>query len=129
MASSPPAPASAPASAPARASDSDDYSTARTSQALTDQSTSTAPSSTHDQADATTAEFQGDVDVSNDVPTQEELASVADLVVLAADGRSRPFKSLYAGDGVAKRMVVIFVRHFFCGVRVLPCYSRAASCG
>lgn len=67
-----------------------------------------------------TAEFQGDVDVTNDLPTKADLAKVADLVVLAADGSSRPFKSLYSGEGVVGRVLVIFIRHFFCGVRIPP---------
>ena len=65
-----------------------------------------------------TAEFQGDVEVNNDLPTATDLAKVADLVVLGADGTSRPFKSLYTGHGVPKRVLIIFIRHFFCGVGV-----------
>jgi hypothetical protein len=62
------------------------------------------------------AEFQGDLAVSDDVPTQEILDKAADLPVLAVDGSSHPFKSLYSGEGVARRVLVVFVRHFFCGV-------------
>ena len=62
------------------------------------------------------AEFQGDLAVSDDVPTQETLDKAADLPVLGADGSSHPFKSLYSGEGVARRVLVVFVRHFFCGV-------------
>ncbi|KAI9823773.1 MAG: hypothetical protein M1832_002330 [Thelocarpon impressellum] len=67
------------------------------------------------QDDATATDFAGDVGVNNDLPTKAELDSVADLVVLAADGSSRPFRSLHSGEGVAKRVLVVFVRHFFCG--------------
>ncbi|KAI9767767.1 MAG: hypothetical protein M1840_005448 [Geoglossum simile] len=61
------------------------------------------------------AEFQGDLAVSDDVPTKEILDQAAELPVLAVDGSSHPFKSLYSGEGVARRVLVVFVRHFFCG--------------
>ena len=63
-------------------------------------------------------DFQGDVLVSNDIPTQADLDKCADLLVLDAQGTSRPFRTLYAGEGVAPRQLIIFVRHFFCGVSV-----------
>ncbi|KAK7509701.1 AhpC/TSA antioxidant enzyme-domain-containing protein [Phyllosticta citriasiana] len=60
-------------------------------------------------------EFQGDVLVSQDLPSQKDVDLCADMLVLGADGESRPFKSLYSGEGVATRQLIIFVRHFFCG--------------
>jgi hypothetical protein len=45
---------------------------------------------------------------------------VGDLLVLDAKGQSRPFKGLYQGEGVAPRQLIIFVRHFFCGVSTRP---------
>jgi hypothetical protein len=63
-----------------------------------------------------TTEFNGDVETNNVIPSQELLRKVADYPVLDKDGKSRPFKSLYAGPMVARRVLVIFVRHFFCGV-------------
>jgi hypothetical protein len=64
-------------------------------------------------------EFQGTVHVDNSIPTQKDLARVADLLVLDAQGQSRPFKELYKAPGVAPRQLVIFIRHFFCGVSTL----------
>ncbi|KAF2502406.1 hypothetical protein BU16DRAFT_7415 [Lophium mytilinum] len=61
------------------------------------------------------ADFTGNVNVTNDKPTQADLEKCADMLVLDAQGASRPFKSLYAGEGVAPRQLIIFVRHFFCG--------------
>lgn len=55
------------------------------------------------------------MDVNDDVPTDEELNSVGDLLILDAQGQSRPFKELYKAEGVAPRQLVIFIRHFFCG--------------
>ncbi|GAA6027231.1 hypothetical protein JCM8097_002507 [Rhodosporidiobolus ruineniae] len=47
-------------------------------------------------------------------PTAQELATAADLPVLAADGTSRPLGQLM--DNVRGRAVVIFIRHFYCGL-------------
>jgi len=77
---------------------------------------STAPSSNSETEPE--LDFQGDVLVSNDIPTQTDLDKCADLLVLDAQGTSRPFKTLYAGEGVAPRQLIIFVRHFFCGVSI-----------
>jgi hypothetical protein len=63
-------------------------------------------------------EFEGTVDVSNDLPTEKDLARVGDLLVLDAQGQSRPFKELYNAPHVAPRQLIIFIRHFFCGVRI-----------
>lgn len=76
----------------------------------------TSSTATNDTADPT-AEFVGDVDTDNTIPSQALLRKVADVQVLDQDGKSRPFKSLYSGPMVAGRVLVIFVRHFFCGVR------------
>lgn len=75
-----------------------------------------------------TAEFIGDVDTDNTIPSQALLRKVADFPVLDQDGKSRPFKSLYSGPMVARRVLVIFVRHFFCGVSYAhPSYPSPAS--
>lgn len=69
------------------------------------------------------ADFKGDVQVSQELPTEADIKRCEDMLVLGADGESRPFKSLYSGEGVATRQLIIFVRHFFCGVRpnLSPC--------
>ncbi|KAI9644124.1 hypothetical protein NHQ30_007477 [Ciborinia camelliae] len=61
------------------------------------------------------AEFVGDINTNNDLPSQEILKRVESMIVLDRDGQSRPFKSLYSGPNVARRVLVIFIRHFFCG--------------
>jgi hypothetical protein len=61
-------------------------------------------------------EFEGTVDANNDIPTAKDLSRVADLLVLDARGQSRPFKELYQAPLVAPRQLIIFIRHFFCGV-------------
>lgn len=63
-----------------------------------------------------TFEFSGEVNTNNDIPSQEVLKRVENFTVLDKDGKSVPFKSLYSGPNVARRVLVIFIRHFFCGV-------------
>ncbi|KAH7355994.1 AhpC/TSA antioxidant enzyme-domain-containing protein [Pyrenochaeta sp. MPI-SDFR-AT-0127] len=60
-------------------------------------------------------EFEGTVDVNDDLPSEKDLARVEDLLVLDAQGQSRPFKDLYKAPLVAPRQLIIFIRHFFCG--------------
>jgi hypothetical protein len=61
-------------------------------------------------------EFEGTIDVNNDIPSEKDLQKVGDLLVLDAQGQSRPFKELYNAPHVAPRQLIIFIRHFFCGV-------------
>lgn len=68
------------------------------------------------EAQTTAEDFEGDVKVSSKLPTVADLEKVADLPVLDADGQSQPFKNLYSGPQAAQRVLLIFVRHFFCGV-------------
>ncbi|KAF1927709.1 uncharacterized protein M421DRAFT_93091 [Didymella exigua CBS 183.55] len=60
-------------------------------------------------------EFEGTVDVNNDLPSEKDLKQVEDLLILDAQGKSRPFRELYDASGVAPRQLIIFIRHFFCG--------------
>lgn len=91
-------------------------STKPTTQALKSTDPSTAQST--ENADPT-ANFEGDIDVNNDIPSNKDISKAADLPVLDSDGSSHPFKSLYTEtDGKPKRALIVFVRHFFCGVRL-----------
>lgn len=67
-------------------------------------------------------DFSGNVDVNDDLPTEQDLKRVGDLLVLDSQGVSTPFKEVFGGHGKAKRQLVIFVRHFFCGVSILPSF-------
>jgi hypothetical protein len=69
-------------------------------------------------------EFEGTVDVNNDIPTAKDLSKVEDLLVLDAQGQSRPFKELYKAPHVASRQLIIFIRHFFCGVSTVDSHSK-----
>ncbi|KAK0102268.1 hypothetical protein ONS95_005890 [Cadophora gregata] len=67
--------------------------------------------SSHDAS----ADFSGEVNTNNNIPSQETLKRVENLPILDQDGRSIPFKNLYTGPNVTRRVLVIFVRHFYCG--------------
>ncbi len=72
-----------------------------------------------------TVEFAGDLNTNNELPTREKLKKVENLPILDQDGRSIPFKNLYTGPNVTRRVLVIFIRHFYCGVR--PPYGQIHS--
>lgn len=64
-----------------------------------------------------TGEFNGDIDVNDKPPTKRDLDKVADLPVLDVNGKPHAFKSLFSVDtGETSRVLIIFIRHFFCGV-------------
>ncbi|KAH8670980.1 AhpC/TSA antioxidant enzyme-domain-containing protein [Xylariales sp. PMI_506] len=60
-------------------------------------------------------DFQGDVATNNNLPSPETIRKLETYTVLDENGKSHTFKSLYTGPNVARRVLVIFVRHFFCG--------------
>ncbi|OLN85620.1 Thioredoxin-like protein AAED1 [Colletotrichum chlorophyti] len=60
-------------------------------------------------------DFEGEIATNNDLPTPETLKKIENYVVLDRHGKSHKFKSLYTGRNVARRVLIIFVRHFFCG--------------
>ena len=61
-------------------------------------------------------DFQGSVDSNNDLPSLATIKKIENYHVLDRDGKSHTFRSLYTGKHVARRVLIIFVRHFFCGV-------------
>ncbi|KAL8692563.1 MAG: hypothetical protein Q9218_002432 [Villophora microphyllina] len=67
--------------------------------------------------EGSTGDFNGDLDVNDNPPTRKELDNVADLPVLDAKGKSHTFKSLYTPptNNERSRILIIFIRHFFCG--------------
>ncbi|KAI0179165.1 AhpC/TSA antioxidant enzyme-domain-containing protein [Hypoxylon sp. FL1284] len=60
-------------------------------------------------------DFHGEVQTTNDLPTVETLRKIETYTVLDHDGKSHTFKSLYAGHNSPRRVLIIFIRHFFCG--------------
>ena len=79
-------------------------------------STDTSAPGTPSSDDTTTVEFTGDLDTNHEIPSQKILRSVEDLPLLDRDGKTVPFKTLYSGPNVTRRVLIIFIRHFFCGV-------------
>ncbi|KAL8673820.1 MAG: hypothetical protein Q9168_001785 [Polycauliona sp. 1 TL-2023] len=66
----------------------------------------------------------GDIDVNNDPPRRKDLDQVASHLVLDKDGKPHEFKSLYAPtNNERSRTLVIFIRHFFCGVSMVPLFT------
>ncbi|KAF2451875.1 hypothetical protein P171DRAFT_426312 [Karstenula rhodostoma CBS 690.94] len=74
-----------------------------------------SPSSTTPVLENPELDFEGTVEVNNDIPSEKDMKRVDDLLVLDSSGESRPFRDLYKGEGVAPRQLIIFIRHFFCG--------------
>ena len=63
--------------------------------------------------DGPPADFEGDIKVSNKLPSQSDVQKVSALPVLDAAGESHTFKSLHDGK---RKVLIVFIRHFFCGV-------------
>lgn len=64
-------------------------------------------------------DFDGELSTNNELPSPEVQKMIENYIVLDRHGKSRTFKSLYMGENKARRVLVIFIRHFFCGVRYL----------
>ncbi|RYC56855.1 hypothetical protein CHU98_g9356 [Xylaria longipes] len=60
-------------------------------------------------------DFKGEVETNNEIPSAAVLRAVENHTVIDSAGKFHTFKSLYSGPNVARRILVIFVRHFFCG--------------
>jgi hypothetical protein len=58
---------------------------------------------------------QGKPETDN-LPSIDLQRKVENYPVFDRTGKEHPFKSLYSGSDSARRVLVIFVRHFFCGV-------------
>lgn len=66
------------------------------------------------------AQYSADLNVPDEAPGSEALEKAGDIPIFDSAGNSRLFKSLYTvGDVVGDRQLVIFVRHFFCGVCII----------
>ena len=58
-------------------------------------------------------DFDGDIKVSNKLPSHSDIQKVSTLPVLDAGGKPHTFKSLHDGK---RKVLIVFIRHFFCGV-------------
>ncbi len=69
-------------------------------------------------------DFKGEVETNNEIPSPQVLKAIENYTVFDHAGKTHPFKSLYSGHNVARRILVIFVRHFFCGVSIYFIFSN-----
>ncbi|EQL02973.1 fmHP [Ophiocordyceps sinensis CO18] len=60
-------------------------------------------------------DFEGELPTTNELPSPETINKIDDYIVLDAHGRTHTFQSLYGGRNAARRVLFVFVRHFFCG--------------
>lgn len=58
----------------------------------------------------------GDLPVTDDLPSAQTLAEAADIEVLDHKGQAHLFRTVYDRDETPSRAIVVFIRHFFCGV-------------
>ncbi|KAF7596411.1 hypothetical protein BBP40_001718 [Aspergillus hancockii] len=62
-----------------------------------------------------TAAVQSGLLASDQLPSAETCHQVENYTVLDREGNTVPFKNLYSGTNSTRRVLVIFIRHFFCG--------------
>ncbi|KAK0671784.1 AhpC/TSA antioxidant enzyme-domain-containing protein [Cercophora samala] len=60
-------------------------------------------------------DFSENVAADNSLPTLATLRKIDNYIVLDRNGKSHTFRSLYTGRHVARRVLLVFVRHFYCG--------------
>ncbi|KAI0185166.1 AhpC/TSA antioxidant enzyme-domain-containing protein [Xylaria flabelliformis] len=74
-----------------------------------------APKEDYQMQDVNPPDFKGSVETNDEIPSQAVLRGVENHTVIDSAGKFHTFKSLYSGPNVARRILVIFIRHFFCG--------------
>lgn len=55
-------------------------------------------------------------DRRRELPTEAALSEAGEIMIKDKDGKEIPLKSLYTGKPADERQLLIFIRHFFCGV-------------
>lgn len=69
-------------------------------------------------------QLREDVNVSDDCPSKKTLEEAGEIVIYDSQGIGKPFKSFFQGDmAIGQRQLVLFVRHFYCGVRAYSAIS------
>lgn len=62
----------------------------------------------------------------DNVPTAKEMAKAGEVEIFDKDSKPRKLSSFFeAKDGVPQKYLVVFIRHFFCGVRLSDHLSRS----
>jgi hypothetical protein len=65
---------------------------------------------------APVTDVKPDRPVNDKPPSASDLHKVENHEVLDNKGEAHTFKSIYGGPDSTKRVLVVFIRHFFCGV-------------
>jgi hypothetical protein len=77
-------------------------------------------------SDEALARYPGEIDITDNLPNKATLDEAGDILIYDSEGNSRSFKSLYSGDSaIGDQQLVVFVRHFYCGVSLrihLQCF-------
>ncbi|KAK9320038.1 AhpC/TSA antioxidant enzyme-domain-containing protein [Lipomyces orientalis] len=74
-----------------------------------------------EQSEASLPDYSGeerkrDVDITEGLPSQDQLNNAAKIPIFDGDGQVLAFEDLFLTPApVKKRVMVIFIRHFFCG--------------
>lgn len=63
-----------------------------------------------------TQDVKPDRPVNDHPPSASDLHKVEDYKILDRKGEAHTFRSIYNGPDSTKRVLVVFIRHFFCGV-------------
>ena len=70
---------------------------------------------------APAGELKGPAQVDDKLPTAKELKKAGEIDVYDREGKAHPLSSLYTSkDDTKHTTLVVFIRHFYCGVSLLP---------
>lgn len=78
-----------------------------------------------EETQAMTQEFDGDLETNHSLPSRATLRNCQDIPIFDSTGKEHRFGDLWEDDhNSQKRVLIIFIRHFFCGVRVFSLVSK-----
>lgn len=52
------------------------------------------------------------------LPSEKTVADAGEILIKDKDGNQLALKSVWSGKAQNERQLIIFIRHFFCGVRL-----------
>lgn len=86
--------------------------------------TNSLPNSLQCECDAESPELEDDIDTPDDFPDKDAIVEAGEVMIYDSEGNERAFKTLVSGETcIGEQQLVIFVRHFFCGVSLgVPLY-------
>jgi hypothetical protein len=69
--------------------------------------------------------YKEHIDISDNLPDAKTMGHAGEIPIFDSEGNSRPFKTIYSGElAIGEQQMVLFVRHFFCGVRLSPIMAQ-----